>query len=185
MNTVITFFSKKREFRSLSNFWEQDVVIVDKGDAKRVYQTGEHCFHGEKYIRLSRLCGDETRRVALESHGAKFAKPSSFSTPLIAKQKGGKRGLMLTSLELELWNKISSTVQEEICRFKRDVYQEVRDDLAKSGAAVLVHPALRCRESELKNRIWEGKAVVNVDGAITILGENRLGKIWMDVRESE
>jgi predicted NAD-dependent protein-ADP-ribosyltransferase YbiA (DUF1768 family) len=179
---MITFFSKKQEFRSLSNFWEQDIIIVDDNGNRRIYQTGEHCFHGEKYIRLSRLCGDETRRALLETHGAKFAKPSPYDTPTIAKQKGGKHGVMLTTSELELWNKISTTVQEEICRFKRNVYQEVRDDLAKSGECILVHPALRCRESDLKTRIWEGKAVVNADGQLVVLGENRLGKIWMDLR---
>jgi DNA topoisomerase IA len=48
-NFVITFFSAKKEYRSLSNFWENDVTIMD-GDKVRIYESGEHCFHGEKYI---------------------------------------------------------------------------------------------------------------------------------------
>jgi predicted NAD-dependent protein-ADP-ribosyltransferase YbiA (DUF1768 family) len=185
MDTITTFFSKKREYRSLSNFWEQDVIIIDDNCDKRLYQTGEHCFHGEKYIRLSQLCRDESRRLLLLNYGLKFKKPSLYSTSLVAKQMGGKRGLVLTSSELDLWNKISITVQKEICRFKRDNFQEVRDDLMKSGVSILIHPALRCRESDLKKRIWEGKAVIKDDGQITILGENRLGKIWMEIRNSE
>ena len=184
METVATFFSKKREYRSLSNFWEQCVVIVTKEGETRIYQTGEHCFHGEKYIRLSQLCDDELRRSLLFEHGTKFAKPSPYVTPMKAKQMGGKRGLALTTSELSLWSNLSTAVQQEICKYKRDNYQEVRDDLMKSGTSLLVHPALRCKESDVKNRIWEGKAVI-IDGQLVILGENRLGKIWMDIRNPE
>jgi hypothetical protein len=31
-------------------------------------------------------------------------------------------------------------------------------------------------------RTWEGKAVIK-DGKVTIIGVNRLGNIWMDLRE--
>jgi len=29
-NGVINFFSGKKEYRSLSNFWENDIVIIDE-----------------------------------------------------------------------------------------------------------------------------------------------------------
>lgn len=48
---VANFFSGKKEYRSLTNFWEREVVIID-GEKKRVYESGEHCFHGEKYYRI-------------------------------------------------------------------------------------------------------------------------------------
>jgi predicted NAD-dependent protein-ADP-ribosyltransferase YbiA (DUF1768 family) len=163
---MITFFSKKQEFRSLSNFWEQDVIIVDDNGNRRLCQTGEHCFHGENIF-------DWVDYVAMKQDEPRWKRTV---------QNSQKRGVMLTTSELELWNKISTTVQEEICRFKHDNFQEVRDDLAKSGESILIHPALRCRESDLKTRIWEGKAVVNADGQLVVLGENRLGKIWMDLR---
>jgi len=184
METVTTFFSKKKEYRSLSNFWEQCVVIFAEDGETRTYQTGEHCFHGEKYIRLSQLCSGETRRALLLNYGVKFAEPSQYNAPIKAKQMGGKRGLTLTASELDLWSNISTVVQQEICRYKRDNYQEVRDDLKKSGTSVLVHPALRCKESDVRHRIWEGKGVI-IDGQLVVFGENRLGKIWMGIRNSE
>lgn len=40
-NRVVNFFSGKKEYRSLSNFWEKDVEVGGK-----IYESGEHCFHG-------------------------------------------------------------------------------------------------------------------------------------------
>jgi hypothetical protein len=34
---IVHFFSGKKEYRSLSNFWERDVII---GDKERVYESG-------------------------------------------------------------------------------------------------------------------------------------------------
>ena len=72
-------------------------------------------------------------------------------------------------------------MQREICDWKFDNYEEVRNDLVRSGTKILVHPALRCSEAKLKDRIWEGKAVV-IDDKVEILGSNLLGKIWMELR---
>ena len=94
---------------------------------------------------------------------------------------GGKKGLLLSGEELKLWSSISVNVQREICDWKFDHYEEVRNDLIKSGTKILVHPALRCSEDKLKDRLWEGKAIVT-GGKVEILGRNLLGKIWMELR---
>jgi len=180
-NGVINFFDKKAEYRSLSNFWENDVVIVDKGEM-REYESGEHCFHGEKYIRLGKLSDNETRKHKLLEYGKKFIKPCIYKKGAEVKKMGGKNGLALNADELELWNKVSMDVQKEICRYKLDHYEEVRRDLAKSKGKILVHPAMRCSEENLKKKFWEGKGVV-VDGKIVILGKNRLGNLWMELRD--
>ena len=177
LNEVITFFSGKKEFRSLSNFWEKDVIINNNE-----YETGEHCFHGEKYIRLGRLSEDKKRKKELVFYGLKFIKPSKYKTCNEAKQMGGKKGLLLTPEELNIWDKISIEVQIEICAYKFNTYEEVREDLIKSGNKILIHPALRTSEENVKKRIWEGKAIIK-DRQIQILGKNRLGNIWMDVRD--
>ena len=178
---VINFFSGKKEYRSLSNFWENDIIIID-GDKKRIYESGEHCFHGEKYIRIGEVCEDETRKKALLDYGSTFMKPSSYKTGAIAKKMGGKKGLLLDSIELKLWTSISVDVQNRICSWKVYNYEEVRKDLLKSGNKILIHPAMRCSQEKLENsRIWEGKGVV-VDGKIVILGKNLLGNIWMEYR---
>lgn len=182
--SVITFFSKKREFISLSNFWEKDVIIDGSDDLKkgiREYESGEHCFHGEKYIRLGRLSEDKKRKKELVFYGLTFIKPSKYKTCADAKKKGGKSGLLLLPEELKLWDEISIEVQIDICTYKYNTYEEVREDLKNSGNKILIHPALRTSEEKVKSCIWEGKAIIK-DGAIHILGKNRLGSIWMDVR---
>jgi len=164
----IYFFSGKKAFRSLSNFWENDVVIDG-----RVYESGEHAFHGEKFFRLG-LSGVD-RAKELMDYAEKFMKPSGYS-PAMAKQKGGKKGLRLNDEELWRWSKMSPDVQKEICEYKLR-YEEVKEDLIASKGKLLIHPALRCRTPE--KCIWEGRYV---DGAV--VGQNLLGKIWMEMRET-
>ena len=179
-SSIITFFSGKKEYRSLSNFWEKDITIND-GDI-REYESGEHCFHGEKYIRLGRLTEDKKRKKELIFYGLKFIKPSKYKTCVEAKQKGGKKGLLLTSEELTLWDLISIDVQTDICVYKYNTYEEVKEDIKNSSNKLLIHPALRTSEENVRKRIWEGKAIMN-NGKIEILGKNRLGTIWMELRQ--
>jgi predicted NAD-dependent protein-ADP-ribosyltransferase YbiA (DUF1768 family) len=179
-NGVVNFFSGKKDYRSLSNFWEGNIVIANE-DTNRTYESGEHCFHGEKYIRLGELCEDESRKKVLLDYGAKFMKPSQYKTGAVAKKMGGKRGLVLNSTELKLWTSISIDVQHSICRWKVENYEEVRADLVKSGTKILIHPAMRCSEEKLEFRLWEGKGIVK-DGKIVVLGKNLLGNIWMMYR---
>jgi len=182
---VVNFFSGKKEYRSLSNFWERDVIIScekEKTEEERIYESGEHCFHGEKYTRLGEISKDENRKTVLLDYGRKFLKPSPYKTGAIVKKMGGKRGLLLRNEELKLWETISVEVQNKICKWKFENYEEVRQDLLKSGNKILIHPAMRCSEAVLENsRVWEGKGVV-MDGKILVLGKNLLGKIWMDIR---
>jgi len=180
-NSVVNFFSGKKEFRSLSNFWE-NVVIIKDGDKERLYESGEHCFHGEKYIRLGNLIKDTNRKKALIEYGLKFLNPSPYKTGAEVKKMGGKKGLSLDKEELFIWNNISISVQKEICAFKIENYQQVKNDLLKSKSKILIHPALRCSEIKLeRERIWEGKAVIK-DGQVLVLGKNMLGNIWMELR---
>ncbi len=167
---MITFFSGKKEYRSLSNFWEKDLTVNG-----RVYESGEHCFHGEKYTQLGELYGSEK----LIEYGKTFQKPSAYPVAM-AKRKGGKKGLCLTLEQLKDWYGISLEVQRQICLAKLQE-EEVQADLRKSGDKLLIHPAMRCSEEKVKERIWEGRAVV-VDDKLVVLGGNRLGQIWMDLR---
>lgn len=177
MSDIIHFFSGKKAYRSLSNFWEQEVVVDG-----RTYESGEHAFHGEKYTRLAEGCEPERMKQLLD-YGQTFLKPSPYTTGALAKRAGGKKGLRLTPEELSRWYGLSLEVQRSICLWKRDHDEEVREDLRKSGTQLLVHPALRCSEEKVKDRIWEGKGVV-VDGQTVILGQNRLGNLWMEIRSN-
>ena len=177
---VITFFSGKKEYRSLSNFWEKDVIIGANKDI-RTYESGEHCFHGEKYIRIGRLCTDKERKKQLIKHGLNFIKPSKYKTCADAKKYGGKSGLLLLDSELKDWDIISFEVQYYISKYKLDTYDEVKEDIKNSKTKLLIHPALRTSEEKVVKRIWEGKAIIK-DGKIEVLGKNRLGNIWMEIR---
>ncbi len=73
----------------------------------------------------------------------------------------------MNSFELKLWTTISVAVQHEICKWKIDNYEEVREDLLKSGDKILIHPAMRCKLES--GRLWEGKGTV-VDGKISVVG---------------
>lgn len=172
---VINFFYKKEEFKNLSNFWECIIVIKD-----REYDSGESCFHGEKFIRVGKLSKDEDRKKELLEYGSKFLKGNCVKNGALIKKMGRK--LILNKDELDLWDTLSIDVQKEICKYKYENYEQVRDDLIKSKGKILIHPAMRCSEEKLKNRLWEGKGVV-VDGKIEVVGKNMLGNLWMEIRD--
>lgn len=169
----VTFWSGKKELRSLSNFWESELVVDGI-----VYESGEHCFHGEKYRRLGLFCKGERGNKLLE-YSKKFRSPSGLSS-FEAKKLGGKRGLMLNEDEIILWNNMSVSVQKDICTAKLAI-EEVANDIAKSGNKYLLHPTLRCREADCHTKFWSGK-LVERNGRKVVIGENMLGKIWMEVR---
>jgi len=175
-NEVVTFFSGKKVYRSLSNFWERDVEV-----GGRIYESGEHCFHGEKYIQIGEHCEDVKRKKILLEYGQTFLKPSMYKTGSIVKKMGGKKGLLLMDSELILWSRLGIVVQKEICNYKFENYSEVRKDLLKSEKKILIHPAMRCSEEKVKGCIWEGRGVVR-NGMVVILGKNMLGNIWMELQ---
>ena len=138
---LVAFFDKKKEYRSLSNFWENPVVVYANGEQKS-YNSGEAAFHGEKYGRLS-LESPEDRQKELANYSKKFEIGGEFGDlkGIELKRRGGKNGLKLFENELILWNQIAYEVRKEICKYKHETYQEVRKDLKKSGMKILVHPA--------------------------------------------
>jgi predicted NAD-dependent protein-ADP-ribosyltransferase YbiA (DUF1768 family) len=176
---VLNFFFKKEECNSLSNFWKSKIIISHNNEV-REYDSGESCFHGEKFIRIGKLCKDDIRKQQLIEYGKRFLLDVCTKDGNVVKKMG--RGFVLTSNELELWNILSISVQEEICKYKFENYEVVREDLQKSKGKILVHPALRCSEDKLEYRLWEGKGIV-VDGKIKIIGKNMLGNLWMKLRD--
>lgn len=179
---TINFFSKKEECRSLSNFWECKIIIQDGNTGEiRDYDSGECYFHGEKfYLVGERIINNEKRKKELIEYSKKFLSGNSESDGAKVKKMG--RNLILTKDELELWDQLKIDVQKEICEYKFENYQEVKNDLRNSGNKILIHPALRCCEEKLKNNDLCGKAVIN-NGKIEILGKNIIGKIWMELRD--
>lgn len=178
-NGIMNFFYKKKDCTSLSNFWECNIIIIDK-DESREYDSGENSFHGEKFIRIGKICEDQNRKIDLLNYGKRFLKSGDFKTGNIAKKMGKK--IILSKEELELWNILSISVQIEICKYKFENYEDVRNDLVKSHGKILVHPAMRCPSDKVKHKLWEGKGII-VDGKIEVIGKNMLGNLWMKLRD--
>ena len=174
-DSVITFQSGKNDYRSLSNFHMGEVKINGCE-----YESGEHAFHGEKFIRLSAMSINDDRCEKLNEHAIKFQKPSIFKTAVEAKRAGGKQGLKLTAAEIEQWSAVSIDVQGEICKYKLENDESVKSDLAKSGVKMLVHTASRF--SKMEKCYWDGRVNVDENGELKIEGKNMLGKRWMEMR---
>jgi hypothetical protein len=176
---VMNFFFKKEEGKSLSNFWKCNIVIIDDSNM-REYNSGESCFHGEKFIRISKLCRNENRKRELLEYSKLFLKEVCGEDGNIVKKMG--RNFILNNDELELWRELSINTQLEICKYKFENYDEVINDLCKSKGKILIHPAMRCSEEKVKNKLWEGKAIL-VDSKIEVIGKNMLGNLWMQLRD--
>ena len=176
----IYFYARKQKFQSLSNFSSHSIEIRDNQETRK-YQTGEHCFHGEKYILVSQHISNLERKEKLLTYGKKFQEPSDFDSPILVKRAGGKNGFTLNSEELEIWDTLNVDVQKKICLYKIENYPEIKEELLKTQDKVLIHPALRVSITKVKNRKWEGR-LVEEDGNKKIIGGNMLGNIWMELR---
>jgi len=178
-NFVVTFHSKKLDYNSLSNFWEKDVSIKC-GNYTRVYQSGEHCYQGEKYFRIAEELNDPVVQKRLFDYGKTFLKPSVYKSALEA-FVGGTKGLILNQNQLKLWHYLRIEVQYDICRWKFANDDQVKTDLLSTGNKVLVHSNPMCPDNKIVDRFWDGKVVMENE-KIKILGTNRLGTIWMELR---
>lgn len=162
----VTFFSRKKEYQSLSNFWERPVILDDVR-----YYSGEVCFQAQKFIQVAEASHGGRKRDLLE-----WARKISVKTDATQARKMGRQ-FVLTPEELQVWNGVCVHVQTRICRYKFENEEEVRADLRKSGGLVLIHPS-RCSDEQIQGRLWEGR--LGKDGKV--LGGNVLGKIWMEFR---
>ena len=179
-HNILKFFGKSKEGKVLSNFHKEKVVIDG-----REYNCGEGAFHGCKYIVLSNMeDGTMERKKLLLEYGRKFEIGGEFGDfdGGKMKSKGGKKGLMLTMDELKYWNIMSDEIQMKICKYKYENDERVKEVLNCSKGRVLIHPALRVSLENVKKRKWEGRDVIE-DGKMVVYGGNRLGCIWMELRD--
>ena len=174
--SIINFFGKKKEYQSLSNFSALE-AFIDGFE----YDSGEHCIQGEKYRFLGNICEDIKRKELLLSYSEKFRKGSVFGFGAAVKRMGGKNGIKLTDAETALWQTVCVDIQRQICEYKFDNYEVVRDDLFKSRGRLLVHPAMRCSDARVLCNMWCGRAKI-VDGKVEVIGKNILGVLWMELR---
>jgi len=172
---VETFFSGKKILNSLSNFAPYPVQLFDIN-----YMCGENAFHAAKFI----IVAEHIKESKLERAEQMRNFAQQFSAPDLKPNEAkrlGRKGFILAQLELDIWSQKCLDIQREISMYKMNHYAKVRDDLISSKNKVLVHTAMRCNEEKAKFCFWEGKAIIK-DGQLIILGQNHLGKIWMECR---
>merc|ERR1719291_1292016 len=180
---VITFFFRKAENRELSNF--ADIPVTVRGCS---YPTGEHCFHAGKFLHAASRTSDVGRAAELRERAESFQTNGSVAPDgLSAKRAGGKgkNGIPLVPQELEGWLEAAELLQREICLDKA-ARPDVVNCLARSGGTYILHQDNRA----VANTPWGGKVkdlkkLLKTNGGIRrgdVVGENRLGHIWMDIR---
>ena len=173
----LRFYSKSKEGKVLSNFAEIEVKINGK-----TYITGEHAFHGQKYLVSAEANKDKERKDELIKYSKLFeGKDTKFKTALDAKKAGGKGGLRLNDTEIKEWDSNKADeIQKKICLYKYKNNKEVRETLKKYKDYILIHQDNRAN----KNTPW-GARVVNKDGVNVIIGKNKLGKTWSNILKNK
>ena len=175
---MIKFYSKSKTHSELSNF-HLDINGLTFNDQNFI--SGEHVFHYNKYMVASCVamtCNEAERSNNLKKYASKFV-GDYFKSPLDAKRAGSKtKGMTLTSEELKLWNNLAGNIQYQICHLKIKSDDKLKKLLMDTGDKYLIHQDNRANE----NTIWGAK--VKKDTEDELIGENKLGKIWMHIRDT-
>lgn len=173
-NPIIKFYSKSSYAKCLSNFSDFEIIIKNK-----IFQTGEHAFHGLKYSSIAGKTKNKDRKKILLSYSEKFEGISPiFNTPNDAKKGGGKKGLLLEPLELEYWNNISYQTQKNISEYKFQTYQIVKETLLENKNSYLLHQDNRANN----NTLWGGRIDKRTGN---LVGYNKLGLVWMEIAKGK
>jgi ribA/ribD-fused uncharacterized protein len=180
MPEFIIFFSRGRQLAILSNFAPHPMTL----DGHR-FSCGEAYFHFAKFMAAARHHDGKNaaRLQALVGHAAKLADKPSLDG-LGAKRLGGKGklGLRLEGDELAAWDQARDEAQRRICEARLSqggvAAQEVRSALLGSGLAVLVH----FERGATADTYWGGKVVGEGTPEARVVGQNALGRMWMEMR---
>jgi len=167
------FFSRSADpgAKLLSNFAPTPVQLNGRN-----YPTGEHALHGAKFLAAADSQEGERARN-LTAHAAEFETGGKIgNNPVDAKKNG--RALKLNDNELAHWNSSREDVQRQISDDKFARYPDVRAALRATHGQNLIHFSKGAKPQSF----WEGK-IDKTSGEL--VGNNKLGKIWMDVRDSD
>jgi hypothetical protein len=147
-----------------------DIIINNN-----LYISGEHAFHGEKFLYCSLLYDNLIcRKKELYEYSKLFkGKEPQFKSPYDAKKAGGKKGLLLIEYELNKWNSYSNKLQKQICLYKLYNDPDVMKFLKENKDKYFVHYDFRAHT----NTKWGGKIKNN-----QIIGKNELGNIWNEIK---
>tara|TARA_B100001094_G_C18184610_1_gene802971 strand:+ start:387 stop:2762 length:2376 start_codon:yes stop_codon:yes gene_type:complete len=162
-----------RNVKLLSNFATKPVVIDG-----RSYDTGEHAYHGTKYLLAAKATNLDADRVKqLKQYAKDFESGNRIGKePKDAKKEGGPNGgLPLTPDEIDRWNLEQDNIQRRISEYKYEKYDDVKTALESTNDKYLIHFSKGAKPKSY----WEGKIDKNTQ---KLVGNNKLGKIWMEIR---
>eukprot|EP00928_Gymnodinium_smaydae_P091244 TRINITY_DN74946_c0_g1_i3.p1 TRINITY_DN74946_c0_g1~~TRINITY_DN74946_c0_g1_i3.p1 ORF type:complete len:154 (-),score=38.08 TRINITY_DN74946_c0_g1_i3:204-665(-) len=146
----------------------------------------------QRYLHAAEVSEAPKRGEELRTYAARFVLGASGgigAEGLAAKRAGGKRGLALNDSELKGWTEAAEALQLQICRAKvaAAASPEAREALLSTKDAYLLHQENRAKPStpwggripDLKRKLAAGESVLPTE----VIGQNRLGHIWMKVRD--
>lgn len=173
----INFFIRKKDYKELSNMANIPVEITMNNESFS-FKTGEHAFHFCKYYHIYIKEEDLNKKQKLKNYAMKFTLNGEFNKEPVKdiKKLGGKKhGFILSMVQQKLWNQVAEDYQKQICKWKFDNYEKIRKLLKETGNKILIHPT----RGNLENNVWAGRWDKTKQ---QLSGENKLGNIWMELR---
>lgn len=165
----VSFNSKSSDpkARYLSNFIGCTITIPFHTGEILTFPTAEHAFQASKFY----LNG-------YYDYARKFTNTNMSS---IEAKKTGK-GLRLNQQELQQWNNLVKQVQTYICWEKIKNSPGLKEYLISTRGIYLLHLEALGKWSQYGGVFLE-KSPFN-DGKLWLKGDNLLGKIWMEIRDT-
>ena len=167
--------------RRLSNFWEgddDDITELTINDSK--WPTIEHWFQANKF-----MYSDEEKYkyyVSQFKKGGKFDSDAGKGKGPIARSAGGKTATKRAKLVIDSeWDSKSYSVMVEGIQNKVDQFPDIKKILQvlKDNNVHIVH--YETVRGATKYSHWGGKFKKQKDGSHQVIGENKLGKIYMQI----
>ena len=169
INQNITMFNIMSNNSTLKILVNQSLYPVELHG--NTYSTGEHAYQSEKFFHVSKYASD-SRQSALIHHAHKI---KSAKTPQEAKLLGSESSFQLTDIEIEKWNNEKEDIQEKICRYKYENYNEVKHILQNTTDYLLYNDNTKLNTVSY----WGGHINPKTK---RVIGKNKLGYIWMKIR---
>ena len=91
-----------------------------------------------------------------------------------AKRYSSKKDFQLNDMEIKKWATDALDISAQICQYKYKTYPDIRKLLLDNTDSYILH-----EENRNRRPYWGGR--INKKTG-ELIGENKLGKIWMDIR---
>lgn len=165
----ITFNSKSADLKAryLSNFADCEIKITFPTNEVLSFPTGEHAFQASKFY--------------INGHHEYARTFTDRTMSALDAKKNGKK-LKLSQNELQIWANSVKQLQYYICWFKVQNTPGLKEYLIETRGRYLLHLEALGKWSEYGGVFLE-KSQFN-DGRLWLKGNNLLGQVWMQLRDT-